>query len=286
MIKKRVFLVVMAVLMTVLAACGDKNGESNEDSNDATSSVVMSGNGIQTILDRGYVNVGCKADIKKFGYQNTSTGEYEGFEIDLAYEIAAEIFGCTSDEAKSRNLCRFTAVTAATRGELLDNGTLDMVIATYTIKPERLESWNFSTPYYNDYVGLMTLKDENLNTIADLDDCIVGVAQGASTENEIENYIASNNIDADISYQEFDTYPLLCAALFTGNIDAFAVDRSILSSYMNDSTMIMEERFGQQQYGIATRLNNKDLSEFVDQIVNDRLKDGTINSLIEKWEIQ
>lgn len=273
---------ILLILTLAITGCGNKKEQNSNESN----SVVVSGNGIQTILDRGYVNVGCKADIKKFGYQNTSTGQYEGFEIDLAYEIAGDIFGCTAEEAKEQNLCRFTAVTAATRGELLDNGTLDMVIATYTIKPERLESWNFSTPYYTDYVGIMTLKEESLTTLSDLDDCIVGVAQGASTETEMENYLGDHGIEADITYQEFDTYPLLCAALFTGNIDAFAVDRSILSSYMNSSTMIMNEKFGQQQYGVATRLSNSEFSAFVDQIIKERLKNGTIQGLIDKWEIQ
>ena len=44
----------------------------------------------------------------------------------------------------------FTAVTAKTRGQLLDTGDIDMVLATFTITPERKNIWNFSSAYYTD----------------------------------------------------------------------------------------------------------------------------------------
>ncbi len=76
--------------------------------------------------------------------QNTATGEYEGFEDDLAYNIAGEIFGCTPEEAKDKKLVEFQGVTAKTRGPLLENGEIDLVIATFTITDERKETYNFS----------------------------------------------------------------------------------------------------------------------------------------------
>ena len=41
---------------------------------------------VQKIIDRGVLKVGCKSDVPNFSLQNTATGEYEGFEDDLAYE--------------------------------------------------------------------------------------------------------------------------------------------------------------------------------------------------------
>ncbi|MDY4693641.1 MAG: transporter substrate-binding domain-containing protein, partial [Blautia sp.] len=86
---------------------------------------------VQKIIDAGVLKVGCKADVPKFSLQNTKTGEYEGFEDDLAYEIAGDIFGCTADEAKEKDLVEFQSVTAKTRGPLLENGEIDLVIATF-----------------------------------------------------------------------------------------------------------------------------------------------------------
>ena len=50
-----------------------------------------SASGVEAIKERGVVKVGVKADVPKFSLQNTATGEYEGFEDDLAYAIAGKI---------------------------------------------------------------------------------------------------------------------------------------------------------------------------------------------------
>ena len=144
---------------------------------------------VQKIIDAGVLKVGCKIDVPKFGLQNTGSGEYEGVEIDLAYEIAGEIFGCTAEEAKNKDLVAFQGVTAKTRGGLLDSGEINLVIATFTITEERKESWNFSTPYYTDAVGLMVLADSGILSINDLDGKVSGVAQGATTKDGFEAYV-------------------------------------------------------------------------------------------------
>ena len=81
--------------------------------------------------------VGVKQDVYGFGYLDETTGEYEGMEIDLGAMIA---------EALGYDDVEYTTVTAATRGQMLDNDELDCVIATFTIKEERKLSWDFSTP--------------------------------------------------------------------------------------------------------------------------------------------
>ena len=68
-------------------------------------------------------------------------------------------------EALGYDEVEYTAVTAATRGQMLDNDELDCVIATFTIKPERKESWDFSTPYYVDAVTVLV---EDASGITDL----------------------------------------------------------------------------------------------------------------------
>ena len=62
----------------------------------------------------------------------------------------------------------FTTVTAATRGELLDSGDIDCVLATFTITEERRKSWDFSTPYYTDYVSVLAEDSSGIKELADL----------------------------------------------------------------------------------------------------------------------
>ena len=64
----------------------------------------------------------------------------------------------------------FTAVTAATRTELLDSGDIDCVLATFTITDERKQSWDFSTPYFTDYVTVLVEDKSGIASLADLVD--------------------------------------------------------------------------------------------------------------------
>ncbi len=291
--KKRMLSLALSLVMAAaLTACGSKAPETTAapaDTKEAGSSAEADGaaaKDVQKIIDRGVLKVGCKSDIPKFSLQNTATGEYEGFEDDLAYEIAGSIFGCSADEAKEKKLVEFQGVTAKTRGPLLENGEIDLVIATFTITPERKETYNFSTPYYTDAVGLLVNKDSGINSIEDLDGKIIGVAQSSTTKDGFKKYVDEKGLKVNPQFQEFDGYPALAQALATKQIDCFSVDRAILAGYVNDGNQILEDRFAEQDYGVAAAKDNKGLAEAVEKKVTSMLSDGSMKTLQDKWGLQ
>ncbi len=253
---------------------------------DASSAAEGAGEALKTIKDKGVLNVGVKSDVPNFSLQNTATGEYEGFEDDLAYEIAGDIFGCSADDARSKKLVKFQGVTAKTRGPLLENGELDLVIATFTITPERKETYNFSTPYYTDAVGLLVNKDSGIKSITDLNGKIIGVAQSSTTKDGFTAYVKDKGLDVTPQFQEFDGYPALAQALATRQIDCFSVDRAILSGYVNDSNEILPDRFSEQEYGVASAKDKTDLAAAVDKKVTAMIADGSMKTLETKWKLQ
>ena len=242
---------------------------------------------VEAIKARGKLNCGVKADVLGYGYLNTETGEYEGLEIDLCYQIAAAVLGTTYEEAKEQGLCEFTTVTPKTRGPLIDNDSLDIVCATYTITPERVEDWDFSDPYRVDHVGVMIMKDSGMEKLADLDGKLIGVSQGSTTKQAVTDAVAEEGVTlSDSNFNEYPDYPSINSALESGNIDAFAMDRSTLNTYMNDQKELLEPEveFGEQEYGIATK-KGSDLSEVVNGTVNDLLSNGWLEEEAETWNL-
>ncbi len=237
---------------------------------------------VAAIKKDGVLKVGCKQDVLNFGYLNPETNSYEGLEIDIAYEIAAEIFDCSVEEAKDK--VEFTGVNATTRGPLLDNGEIDVVLATFTITEERKQSWNFSAPYYTDAVGFLVLKDSGIQTTEDLEGKVIGVSNAATTKDAVTEYLGGKEIN--VTFKEFDTYPNIKVALSSGNIDVFSVDRGILSSYADDTTFMLEDRFKEQDYGAATKLDNKELTELVDKVIKDMIADGRMDEYKEKYNLK
>lgn len=264
---------------SALAGCGGGSDSGNGSSSDATSK-------LQTIKDRGKLAAGVKADVLGYGYLNTETNEYEGLEIDLCYQVAAAVLGVSYDEAKEQKLVEFTTVTPKTRGPLIDNDTLDIVCATYTITDERLEDWDFSDPYRTDHVGIMIMKSSGMSSMADLDGKIIGVSQGSTTKDAILTMLEDEGIDATPEFKEYADYPSINSALESGNIDAFAMDRSTLNTYMNDQKELLqpEIEFGEQNYGIATK-KGSDLSEVVNETVNELLDNGWLDEEAETWNL-
>lgn len=292
MMKKGMIVTAFAMAMAAaLTACGGSQGEKTTQAPAADTGTQASGDSgksadVKKIVDRGTLKVGCKSDIPKFSLQNTATGEYEGFEDDLAYEIAGSIFGCTADQAKEKKLVDFQGVTAKTRGPLLENGEIDLVIATFTITEDRKDTYNFSTPYYTDAVGLLVNKDSGINSIEDLNGKIIGVAQASTSKDGFKEYVKSKGMDVKPEFQEFDGYPALAQALATKQIDCFCVDRAILSGYVNDTNKILEDRFAEQEYGVASAKSNKGLADVVDAKVTSMLSDGSMKTLQDKWGLQ
>ena len=258
-----------------LVACAASEGpietppESYEQSTETVSPEL------QAIKDRGTLRVGVKSDVPGLGMLNTVTGEYEGLEIELAHLLAQRIIG--DPEA-----VEFTAVTADTRGKLLDEDQLDLVIATFTIREERKAYWNFSQPYFTDAVGLLVYQDSGLETLADFDGRKIAVTIGSTTQEAIEQQIEDKGYDITVNFREYPTNQDCVTALSQGEVDAFSVDKAILAGFDNDSRVILPDSFNQQEYGIATRLNSPDLTTFVNDFVIEAIADGTISTLISE----
>lgn len=258
----------------VLAGCGGQSkAPAGSGSGDASGLPAQ----VEKIKNAGVLKVGVKEDVPKFGYLDPAKNVHEGMEIDLAKRIAKEIFG---DETK----VEFTGVNAKTRGPALDNGEIDMVIATFTITEERKLSWNFSDPYFTDYVGFLVLESSGIQSWEDLDGKTIGVAQSASTRAALTEQAEEDGIT--VQFMEFATYPEIKAALDSGRIDAFSVDQSILWGYKDDKNVMLPDKFAPQEYGIATKKSNTELAEFVNNIIKEMKASGEMDQLYEKWGLK
>ena len=220
------------------------------------------------------LRVGTKIDVPGFGFQNPETGNIEGMEVDIARELAKRIKG-------SPDALKVTGVNVTTRGAMLDNGTLDATLATFTITEARKKSYNFSRPYYIDHIGVLVKKSSGIVDLKDLDGKTVGVALSATTRDKLT--AAGDEIGIHMNFAEYSTYPEIKIALVTGRVDAFSVDRSILNGYVDDSTMLLDAQFAPQEYGVATKKSNTELADQVDAAIGAMADDGTLTALQERW---
>lgn len=257
--------VASALAVLVLSACGS----SNENAANAAA------DGVEAIKAKGTLVVGVKNDVPHYALLDQATGEIKGFEVDIAKALAKSILG---DESK----LKLVPVNAKTRGPMLDNGSVDVVIATFTITPERQKVFNFSKPYYQDAVGLLVLKEKGYKSISDMNGATIGVAQGATTRKLIDE--AAKEKGVEVKFSEFPDYPSIKSALDAKRVDAFAVDKSILLGYVDGNSEILPDSFAPQDYGIVTKKSNTSLAQYIDKFVDENA--ALFKELETKWELK
>ena len=185
---------------------------------------------VETIQERGVLRVGVKDSLVGMGYLNPETGEYEGLEIDIARAIAKEM-GVDVE---------FLVVTPTTRLQMIDSGDIDISLSNFTITEERKMSYHFSAPYYTDAVGVMVLKDSGITSFEDLNGKTVGVTMSSTSAQSLKEYLGEGY---ELNFDEFDDHAGIKLALSAGAIDAHCVDTVVLTTYMDDTTVILDERF-------------------------------------------
>jgi len=255
----------------VLAGCGSDKASTAAS---ASASAAALAGGVQAIKDAGALRVGVKDDVPGLSLLDPATGDFKGMEVDLAYALA-ERLGLTRDDVELQ------AVTAANRGQLLDDGKLDMVIATFTITPERATQWNFSDPYFRDPVGLLVKQSSGIDGLAALDGKKIGVLESATTRDAVQ--AAADKAGISVEFVEFPTYADIGAALESGQVDAFASNKTILAGYMTDGSLILPDDLASQDYGVATKKGADDLTAFINGVLAEMKANGDMDALIKKW---
>ena len=235
------------------------------------------------------LRVGVRSDVVGFGYLNEDTHKYYGLEIDIANEMA---------ERMGYGDVEFVSVLPENRKDTLMNGDVDCLVACYSIAESREKNFDFSPAYYTDDSVVMVEDSSLVKDIADLKGMTFGTMAGANTAPQLVIRLTEAGFTSgealeqteDHSETQFDTFRLvqvgsyqeLSDLLEAGAVDAACMDGSISKTYMDFDRNILGFRIDEQEYGVATQ-KGSDLSQPVSDAVQAMLDDGTIASLIEKW---
>lgn len=258
-------LAMLLVFMLVLTACGEKAEE--------TAASVGDSKTIDAIKKRGKVVAGVKFDTNLFGLKNPSSGKVEGFDIDIAKAIAKKILG---DE----NKLELKEVTSKTRIPMLQNGEIDLIIATMTITEERKEQVEFSDIYFMAGQSILVKKGSPLKSVADLKkgDKVLAV-KGSTSATNIRQKVP------DATVLEFENYQDAFTALKAGQGVALTTDNAILFGMMKQDANyeVVGGTFTDEPYGIAMPKGDTGFAEVVNQLLADMKKSGDYDKLYESW---
>ncbi|PLT35520.1 transporter substrate-binding domain-containing protein [Bacillus sp. V5-8f] len=268
--KKNLFKLVLVSMMAVLilAACG-----SNEKQTSGSGSEEKSTNALEQIKERDKFVIGVKHDTRLFGLKNPSTGEVEGFDIDIAKQLAKEILG---DE----NKVEFKEVTSKTRIPLLNNGDIDAIVATMTITEERKKEVDFTDVYFEAGQSLLVKKGSRIKGIADLKKGTKVLAVKGST-----SAINIREKAPEAQVLEFENYAEAFTALKSKQGDALTTDDAILYGMADEdpSYELVGGTFTEEPYGIAVKKGNTELVDALNDALKKLRDSGKYDEIHDKW---
>jgi len=238
------------------------------------STAACSAGGPPSIVGKQTLRIGVKADQPGLGLR-LPDGRFAGFDVDVARYVAAKL-GVRPDHIT------FVPVTSATREKVLENGSVDLVFATYSITPERETKVTFGGQYYVAHQDTMVRGgDTAIRSVHDLKGKRLCAAAGSNSWKRVtqELNIAAKLVSAA-------SYSNCVARLLDGRLDAVSTDDLILAGFAAravPAVRIVNAPFSDERYGIGIKKGDLSGCEAVDRAVSAMYLDGTAAALLQKW---
>jgi polar amino acid transport system substrate-binding protein len=231
---------------------------------------MPSGSTMAKIAQRGRLIAGVDQNSYLMGFRNSFTGEIEGFDVDVARQIAKAVFG---DEKK----VQFKVVTAAERIPVLQRGEVDVVVRTMTITCDRLKDVDFSQVYYQAGQRVLVRRNSGITGVEGLADKRVCVASGSTSLGNVVNRAKTT-----VSVPNWTDCLVM---LQQGQTDAISTDDTILAGLaaQDPYTEVVGSRFTDESYGVGIPKGQDDLVRFVNGVLERMRTDGTWSGIYGRW---
>ncbi|MCB0928414.1 MAG: glutamate ABC transporter substrate-binding protein [Mycobacterium sp.] len=227
---------------------------------------------VAKIRARGRLIVGLDVGSNLFSFRDPVTGDINGFDVDLAGEVARDIFG-------SPNQIEYRILSSAERITALQKEQVDIVVKTMTITCERRKQVNFSTVYLYAYQRILAPRSSAIAQWSDLSGKRVCAVRGTTSLDRIQQIYPAPIIVSVVTWAD------CLVALQQRQADAVSTDDTILAGLMSQDPYlhIVGPSMAQEPYGIGINLANTGLVRFVNGTLARVRADGTWNTLYRKW---
>ncbi|GAA1312934.1 glutamate ABC transporter substrate-binding protein [Brachybacterium tyrofermentans] len=210
-----------------------------------------------------------------FSLASTTGGQPTGFDAGITQLLAKYILGEGGEEK-----VEYIDTTVETRETLVENGTVDCVIATYSITPERLEVIDFAGPYYLSGTAVQ-VRAEDAEKISGPDD-LTGLK--IVTQSNSTGVQAAEEFIPDYDASLVQTLPdneSCVAALKQGRADAYVLDQGVLlgNSAADPEVAVVGEPFVDDPYGIGLSKESEGAVDFVNTFLQELIDSGTWEAL-------
>jgi len=254
-----------AALSLVLAACGGDGGGSEVPVEVDKDAEFPAGSTMAKLQEAGKIKIGVKTDQPGIGFKDAGSDVPEGFDIEMGRIIAGGL-GLEDDQIE------WVTTVSDNRGPFLQKGTVDIVIASYSITDERRQIVGQAGPYYvTGQQLLVAADDDSISGPDELEGKKVCSVTGSTSIDTVEKKYGADPAG-------FDSYSECVTQLQNGNVDAVTTDGAILLGYAAqdpENLKVVGEPFSEERYGIGYKKGDTEFCEFLTETVQKAMDDET-----------
>jgi polar amino acid transport system substrate-binding protein len=233
---------------------------------------MPAGTFMRTIQDRGHLIAGVDQNSQGLGYFNRVTQRFEGFDIDLAREIARAIFG--------RPRIAPRAITTEQRESVIVNHEVDIVASAFSITCQRRRRMLFSSVYYQAQQRLLVPKNSNVEGLSDPDlrHRKVCATRGSTSLERLKQ-------EPDVVPFPEDQRSDCLVDLEEGDVAAVTSDDAILFGFTQQdrTTKIVGPCIGVERYGMAVNKAHRPFVRFVNAVLARLRRNGRAMRFRRHW---
>jgi glutamate transport system substrate-binding protein len=257
-----------------LAACGEA-GQGEQETVDVevqedAASEFEEGTRMRELADAGSIVIGTKYDQPGLGFKGAADDAPTGFDPEIGKILAADL-GIAPEDIEWKETI------SDNREPFLQEGEVDLVLATYSITDERRQVVGQAGPYYVTGQQLLVRSDSDIDSIDDVQGTEVCSVTGSTS---LENIKAEG-----AKPRGFDTYSECVDQVLDGAVDAMTTDGAILLGYAAENPeelKVVVEPFSEERYGVGYSLDYPEMCQWINDTITAAQEDG---SWAEAFEI-
>ena len=219
----------------------------------------------------GQFVVGFDAEFPPMGFMED--GEYKGFDLDLAAEVA------------DRLGLEFVAQPIAwdSKDQELNSGNIDCIWNGFTISG-REDEYTWTEPYMSNNQVVVVNAGSDISTLADLAGAVVAVQKDSSGLAALEEN--TELLDSFAELVQVDDYLNAMMELESGAVDAIVMDEIVARYQIQEAGsnfVVLEESVASEEYGVGFALGNEELRDQVQAALEEMAADGTLAEISNEW---
>lgn len=262
-------LVATVGLALSLAACGDAGDDTEGADVEVAENAADNfddGTRMKELAEAGSIKVGVKYDQPGLGFKDAAADIPTGFDVEMAKVLVASLGIDPNDTSK----VNYVETISDNREPFLQDGTVDLVLASYSITDERRTVVGQAGPYLVTGQQLLVAADSDIESVADIEGEEVCSVTGSTS---------LDNVEAEGAKPVgFDTYSECVEKVLDGTVSAMTTDGTILAGYaaQNEGDLkVVGDEFSEERIGVGYSQDYPEMCQWIVDTITEAYDDGT-----------